>query len=233
MKTDHPEKKQSIPACILAGLIVLLTVIGTCVMIRSRSKGLLIADGLENLKYYTVDSNLFVGVVHLGYLILAAARGVESNDSVQLWTERFIYIAVTAVSLTFVVVVLFFAPFVGLAPLMQDANLYFHLIIPVLAIVSFCAFHRDRAIPLWETALALIPPVLYGLYYTIVLLVKGVHFPFTDWYGFAAGGVWGSVLTAAMIFLLTWALALLLRLGVGGTLRQARRRTNRVSVPEN
>ncbi len=217
METTNTAGKQSVASRCFAGAIVLMTAVGMYVMIARRNDGPLAARGLAGLRYFTADSNLLVGLVNL--VLLFSGR-------VRLWLERLVYIAAVAVSLTFVVVVCVFAPFLGLAPLVRDANLYFHLIVPVLAIASFCLCHRNRPIPLRETALALIPSVLYGIYYTAVLLVRGVHFPFTDWYGFAAGGVVGSVITAAGILLLTWVLALLLRFAAGGTARQARRREN-------
>ncbi len=220
--------KQERGKLLFAGLIVLLTVIGCCVMLSNTNEGLLTVFGLANLKFFTVDSNILIGLVYLAYLILAAAGSMERSDRLRLWMERMIYIATTAVSLTFVVVVCFFAPSLGLAPLLQDANLYFHLIIPVLAIAGFAVFRRDRLIPMWETALPLIPSVLYGLYYTAILLAEGVRFPDTDWYGFASGGVIGSVIIAAMIFLMTWGLALLLRLVSGGIVRQAGKRNSKV-----
>lgn len=187
-----------------AALIVLLALIGTAVTFTDRSEGLLTAFGLQNLRYFTVDSNLFLALVCLAELIAGLMGKTE------LWLERLRYMATVAVALTFTVVAVFFGPFVGFAPLYRNGNLFFHLLIPVAAILSFCLLYR-RTVPLRETFLALIPSVLYGIYYTAVLLVRGVRFPETDWYGFAAGGLVGSVLSAAGIFLTTWLLALLLR----------------------
>lgn len=216
------DKTRRILVLISSGLIVLLTALGSYVMLTNTNEGILTVYGISNLKFFTVDSNLLLGLTHLAYLILAVTGVLDNDDRVRLWMERLVYIATVAVSLTFTVVVFFFAPSLGLSPLLQDANLYFHLIIPVLAIVICCALHRGRVIPMKETAMALIPPVLYGVYYTLILLTRGVHFPETDWYGFANGGIVGSALTACGIFLVTWALALLLRLAAGSTYRQAR-----------
>ena len=200
---------------------MVLTVIGLSITFTSREEGILTVYGAENLKFFTVDSNLLLGLAHLAALLLGVTGVLGKNGQLRLWTERLLYVATAAVSLTLTVVVCFFAPSLGLGPLTQGANLYFHLIEPVLAIVIFCVFHRGRHIPLWETAAAVAPSVIYGLYYTAVLLVRGVRFPDTDWYGFASGGPIGSLLTAAAVFLLTWLLALLLRLAAGGTRRRA------------
>ena len=198
-------------ARLLSGLIAALTVLGTGIMLTNHDTGILTVYGLSNLKFFTVQSNLLVGIVHLLALLLPGRR---------LWLERLSYVATTAVMLTFTVVVCFFGPSLGYGELFRGANLFFHLIIPLLSAAHLCVFRRNRPISMGETAAALIPTVLYGTYYTAVLLVRGVHFPETDWYGFAAGGVVGSVITAAVILLLTWALALLLRLLAGGKARR-------------
>ena len=197
-------------------LIVILTVIGTVVMLTNKNNGILAVYGIDNLKFFTVESNLLLGIAHLLFVLLSGGWNGQPVKP-RLWLERLLFIATTATSLTFTIVVLFFGPMLGYAELFQGGNLYFHLIIPLLGIVSLSVFHRNRRIPMWETAAAMIPSVLYGLYYTAVLLFYGVHFPETDWYGFAAGGVIGSILTASAIFLTTWVLSAVLRLVSGGT----------------
>ena len=206
-----------------SGLIVVLTAIGAAVMFTKRNESILTAHGLQNLKYFTVDSNLFLSLACLAELVFAAAERAGRTDRDPPWLDTVIYAATVSVALTFTVVVLLFGPGIGYAPLFRGANLFFHLIIPVLAVAFFCTLRRDRQIPLGETALALIPPALYGAYYTAVLLLHGVHFPETDWYGFGSGGTARSVFTAAVILLLTWLLALLIRLLSGGRKCRARR----------
>ena len=215
------DRKNKTASLIASGLIAALTAVGVYVMLTYKGESILTAEGANNLQFFTVDSNLLLGLVHLAALILTAAGLTEKNRDLSLWTERLIYIATVAVALTFVVVAGFFGPQVGYPPLFMGANLFFHLINPVLGIAALCILHRNRPIPLWETAAALIPSVLYGLYYTIVLLIYGVHFPETDWYGFAAGGAVGSVVTAFGVFLTTWLLAMLLRVLSGGAKRRA------------
>ena len=218
------KSKRYVLTLLSSALIVVLTAIGAAVSLTSRSVNILTAFGLENLKYFTVDSNLLLGLVCLTELVLAAAVRAGAIARMPAWIDTLQYVATVAVALTFTVVMVFFGPAVGYAPLLREGNFYFHLIVPALALISFCTLRRGRFIPMAETALALIPSLLYGIYYTVVLLIYGAHFPFTDWYGFALGGVRGSLMSAAGIFLITWLLALLLRLAAGGTRRGAARR---------
>lgn len=193
-----------------SALIVVLTAIGACVMLTNSREGLLIVHGVRNFRYFTVDSNILLGLVHLALLITACVR----RGRTPLVLECLVYVATVATSLTFAIVVGFFGPSIGYGELFRDANLYFHGIVPVLGIVVLCVFHRRR-IPMRETLIAVIPSAVYGLYYTLVLLTRGVRFPDTDWYGFAQNGLGGSVVSAAGVFLVTWVLALLLRLAAG------------------
>ena len=202
---------------LLSGLIVVLTGIGTVIMLTNQEEGILAVYGAENLKFFTVESNLLIGIMHLIFLLPLAEDG-----RIRLWLERLIYVATVAVSLTFIVVVVFFGPSIGYSELFKGGNLFFHLLIPLMAILILCVFHRGRWIPMWETALALIPTVLYGLYYVLILILYGVHFPETDWYGFASGGVVRSVINASLMLLITWILALVLRAASGGSGRGKR-----------
>ena len=235
---------------ISSALIVLLAAVGAVITFTGTKEGLLTAAGLQNLKFFTVDSNLFLGLVCLADLALAVEDGRAAgkpgagDDSpagdptgeltlpacVHPWLDRLMYMAVVAVTLTFVIVAVAFGPAVGYGLLYREANLFFHLVVPLLALVSFTVLRRARpaplrVIPLRETALAVMPAVIYGLYYTAVLLIYGVRFPDTDWYGFAAGGVRGSVISALGVLLLTWLLALGVRLLAGG--RSPRKRTRK------
>ncbi len=214
--SSHTPQKKPVPALVSAGVIAALTMLGLYQMLTHTGGGILIVSGVRNLKHFTVDSNLLLGLVCLAYIVLTAAGVTARHPAVWLLAERALYVATVSVALTFTVVMLFFVPQTGLAPMIQGANLWFHLIDPVLAVVTFCAFHRDRPIPLRETAAALAPTVVYAVYYTAVVLVRGAHFPDTDWYGFTRGGVTGSIATAAGILLATWLLALALRLAAGG-----------------
>ena len=207
-----------------SAVIVLLTVWGLCLMFRSREEGILTARGLRNLKYFTVDSNLLAGLAHLAALVLSLTGASARRPRAAKAAESFLYISTVAVLLTFSVVVLFFGPTVGYRFLFRGTNLYYHLIIPVAACLFYCVFHRGRFIPMRETAAALIPALVYAVFYTVPILIRGAHFPVTDWYGFAKGGLSGSVIMASGIFLADWMIALLLRLAAGGTKKQSDRR---------
>ena len=134
--------------------------------------------GVSCFQYYTMDSNVF--------LLLACAlrawfeAGILWGKRLNVpdWVRVLRYTAVCTVALTFVVVVAVLAPLsggVGELPrlLFQGANLYHHLLCPLLAVLGFAILEgtalSDRRLACW----ALLPTVCYALV-AVVLNLLGV-----------------------------------------------------------
>ena len=185
------------------------------------------AGGLENLKYFTVLSNLLQGVVsaccawRLFTLLLGGRRPFPPG------LIRMKYMATTSVALTFFTVLGFLGPVFGYENMYQGANFWFHLVVPVLSMVDFCLVDREGTVKAREIPFAALPMLLYGLFYVGNLRLNGVGrgADTYDWYGFARGGP----KTAATVFLILTlsglVLAALLRLP-----RRARGRKKRFDV---
>ena len=119
-----------------------------------------------------------------------------------------------SVALTFTVVMTFLGPIYGYPGMFMGASLYMHLLVPLAAAADFCLLDRSGPVTIRDTFYALIPMALYAAVYIPNILINGVgEWPNTnDWYGFFAfGGVMAAVI-ALVILLVTWGLALLLRL---------------------
>lgn len=163
---------------------------------RVGKHGSLSAEGLQNLRYFTVLSNLLQGGVSLAYALGRRPRRLK-------------YAATVAVALTFFVVLLLLGPVYGYDSMYVGANFWFHLVVPVLAMVDFLFFDREGRFTLRDSLLTMLPMVAYSLFYMGNLLKNGVKD--NDWYGFAVHGP----PTAARVFLViligNWVIALLLR----------------------
>ena len=203
-----------------SALLIALAAVGAYLMLTNSEGEALTHRGLRSLIFFTVDSNLLMGLISVSDMAFCGAVLRGKRRMIPVWQERLYYMAVVSVSLTFGTVMLFLGPLLGYGAMFAGANLFFHLICPVLAILLFCGLHRGRYMPLWETLFALIPMALYGIYYTALLLIYGIHYPETDWYGFAAGGMRTAPFVAALITGATWGMAWLLRLAAGGRKRK-------------
>ena len=179
------KKGQSTAEIVLNAVIVIFTVIGIILMLTSNAEeGALQSSGLENFKFYTVLTNVFCGIVALIYLVsIFAKKGIEKMAALKL-------AAVCGVAITFAVVAFMFGPLYGFLQFYKRGNLYFHLLLPVTAIIEFLFIKRKR-LPFRYTVFAAIPTILYAIGYLLNILINGLGGPWpdtNDFYGFLNWG---------------------------------------------
>lgn len=174
---------------------------------------LLTATGMGNLKFFTVLSNLFSGLVSL-FLAGALIRQLRGGKSPGKGLLIAKYAATTSVALTFFMVLVMFTPLTGMTAMYSGANFWFHGVLPVVAMLEFCLLDEGPALRLRTSLWALLPTILYGTGYYGNILINGLggEWPNTnDFYGFAAWGMDKAPFVFAAILLSTWILALVLR----------------------
>ena len=151
--------------------------------------GALFTDqGIRTLRYFTVDSNLFLAIALLICLVpdLKALKGAPRPR----WAGYLRLSGVVGTSITFLVVLCFLGPVFGFHGMYSESSLYFHLLIPVFAFLIFVLSRSVRPLPFWPSvAFGMIPMVVYGFYYGGNLLLNGLEGPYgsNDWYGFLNG----------------------------------------------
>ena len=193
---------------IIDTLIIICVAYGTWLMFTKGSDGTgLLSSGLENLKYYTVLSNLFCGIIALAELVAHVSRKNKFNFTMLK------FMAATVTGLTAVIIAAFLQPTYPELDMYQGANLWFHLIVPIIAVVE-CIFTLDGAstMPFKHTLFTMIPSAVYGLLYMVNILIRGVGtWPDSnDWYGFLNWG-WEMGITIFMgIILITWLVSVVL-----------------------
>lgn len=170
---------------ILNLIIVIFAVIGIILMLTSEAEeGALQSSGLENFKFYTVLTNVFCGIVALIYLVcIFAKKDIGKMAALKL-------AAVCGVAITFAVVAFMFGPLYGFPNFYKRGNLYFHLLLPVTAIIEFLFIKRKR-LPFRYTVFAAIPTLLYAIGYLLNILINGIGGPWpdtNDFYGFLNWG---------------------------------------------
>ena len=124
-------------------------------------------------------------------------------------------VATIAVSLTFIIIFACFS-FVtpgGIGSLLQNNNLFFHLIIPVTSIVTFLFFEKTDVIKFDHTVYGLLPTALYEVYYTSVALsnMKNGEVPITyDWYYFLQNGKLIAIAISVFMLVVTYIITLVI-----------------------
>lgn len=163
----------------------------------------------EVFRYFTVLSNVFCALASAAAAVSAAAGGISFGVSVIKYT------ATCAVTVTMLTVFVFLAPTVGsLAPLIQEQDLYLHLICPSLAAATYLLFD-GTAMPFSFTLIGTSPVLLYGLLYLYKIMYAPEEKRWEDFYTFNRGGKW-PISFAAML-LGAFLISIVLR--AAGTLR--------------
>ena len=168
--------------------------------------------GLRTFCMFTVDSNILAGLTMLlcvPYTIDGIRTGYYHLPD---WVVVWMYIAVTAVCLTFLVSLFILAPVKGFVLIFSGSRFFLHGVCPVLSILTFCCFINSHLIRLRETILAMIPVFLYtAVYIVMVLFIGEEHGGWSDFYGFVTRvPAWVSLL---VILPLCFGITLLLRQG--------------------
>ncbi|MBO4678005.1 MAG: Pr6Pr family membrane protein [Oscillospiraceae bacterium] len=197
-------EKLSMAAKLATGILVF----GAWILMIRSVAGTLSDTGVRSLRYFTVLSNFLCGIAALIHFCFLAVR-----KSAPRWVLRLSYMGAAAVGVTLMVIMLFLGPLYGYREMLKGANLWFHLLIPLLAILDHILLEPGERPSFRDTFLCLIPVVLYGAGYVANLLINGVgEWPDTnDWYLFT---IWGTPVAACIamgILLLAWGIALALR----------------------
>ena len=168
--------------------------------------------GIRTFCMFTVDSNILMGLTMM-LCIPYTIDGLRSGYyHLPDWGVVLMHIAVTAVSLTFLVSLCILAPVKGFRLIFTGSRFFLHGVCPVLSIIAFCCFINSHLVRLWESPLALIPVGIYAVVYLVMVVFIGEeHGGWNDFYGFATRiPLWISLVS---ILPLTFGIATLLRLG--------------------
>ena len=173
------------------------------------------ATGMPIFKFFTVQSNMLMGIVALIFAIkeIQLLKGKITQIPIQHYIAKMA--ATTAVGLTFLVVFAYLGPVSkgGLLALLQNSNLFLHLIIPVVSILTFILFERTSIIKRKHTIYGLVSTVLYAIYYVINLsfhIENGKVSPVYDWYKFVQNGIWTVIIVLPMMLLVTYIITLII-----------------------
>ena len=211
-------KRQKV-AVTLNALIFATTVFATVSMIVGfyfmSDVKFLSESNFHAFKFFTVDSNVFAGLVALAYLIYRFSPAGKKSTKL----PRVLYVlklaATTGVTLTMMVTVFFLAPgsTTTYFAYFMNSNFFMHLVTPLLCIISFVFFEPTGKTPLAISLTGIIPTILYAAFYIpniFMHLDNGYVSPTYDWYGFLAGGLNTSWLVIPIMFILTWIFAVVL-----------------------
>jgi len=196
-------------------LIVLFVSIATlCMFLGIKfmpDKTLLQATKIEMFKFYTVDSNLLMGVISL--ILSIKEINLLKNKIETIPTSVYILklVGTASITITFLVTLLFLAPQYGFYAMYNNSNLFFHLIVPLLALISFILFEKFDS-KYRYSLFGLIPVGLYSIYYGAMIFF---HFDGKDsllkydFYGFLRGNINNVFITLPLLYIIGYSISTL------------------------
>ena len=204
-------KTKSYISTVLNLVIFILMVFGAIVMFTGfkfmhGEEVALETTKLGILKFFTFQSNVFMGIVAL----LFAITKIRST-ALYVWK----LIATGAVTLTFLIVFgdFWLALKIPIMSMLQNGNLIYPLVIPVLSILTFVFFERTERIKFRYTFLGMIPTFVYAIFYAIVVFThmeNGVVPKEYDWYGFTNAGIYAGIAVIPAMLILSYIICFLL-----------------------
>ena len=114
------------------------------------------------------------------------------------------------VTVTLLTVIVFLGPALGYKSQLSGAGFYYHLVGPLLAIVSFCFLERVFDLSFVLSLLGIVPVLLYGLFYLYKVVLCPEEKRWEDFYGYNKSGKWPISFAAMMVG--AFVICLLLRL---------------------
>ena len=204
---------------LILNIIIVIMVIGASIMMFTGfrfmpGKIILESNKLGMFKFFTVDSNLFMGIISLIFAIFEIRLLKGSINEIPKYMYILKLMATTSVTLTFIVVFAYLGPLVGNIYLMiLNSNLFFHLLVPVFSMITFIFFERNNKMSFKYSFYGLIPVIMYGLYYLINVLIhmdNGIVLPEYDFYYFVQNGIWTAIVVVPVMFIISYTISLIL-----------------------
>ena len=143
-----------------------------------------------------MQSNLLYGAYAAVFAVCQLIYRSQEKMPQPLYTLKYVF--TVGVTLTMLTVVLYLAPIVekSYPPLFKGANLYFHLLVPLLGVISFCFFESGVKLSAIQTFYGFLPFGLYGLFYSTNALTHAKNGEVDekyDWYRFLKGGTKSAI----------------------------------------
>ena len=148
-------------------------------------------------RFYTYNSNILsaaVSLVILIYELLSLSSGAAAFPE---WAILLRLTATTSVAVTFLTVLFFLAPIMGVKEMYTKDAFYMHLVGPVLAAVQFVFVENSFSISFPLSLLGVSTVIIYAVVYLIKVVKIGEdNGGWPDFYFFNQNGKWPISFTA-------------------------------------
>ena len=167
------------------------------------------AGNINAFQFFTVDSNILLLLCTITYVIYLALYLKKRIATIPKWVVVFKMAGTVGVTITFLVTVCFLTFLYGWH-LFVNSNLFFHVLCPIIACVSFFSAENAPKISFKASLWLMAPMICYGFYYVTNVLIhmeNGQVSYLYDFYGFAQGGAFSIVISLTIMLALNFGLS--------------------------
>lgn len=156
-------------------------------------------------RYYTTLSNIFAAVAAIPTVVFAVRRIAGGKNGIPRWAVLLRFSSTSMLTVTMMTVLCFLGLLYGYRSMYAGLNFWYHLVNPVLAILSFVLWEADSPLTKKAVLFGVLPTLLYGIVYVSMTVVLGPdRGGWPDFYGFNMGGFWyisvSVILFANLVF---------------------------------
>lgn len=142
--------------------------------------------GIKSFFLFTVNSNIFSSLGMMMVIPYAIDGLRKNNYHLPNWVVVFLHTGTTAVTLTFLISLVYLTPVRGLEFSFGGTNFFLHGVCPIFTMISFMFFITDHRVKLKEALWTLVPVIIYAaVYFFMVLVIGEENGGWSDFYGFA------------------------------------------------
>lgn len=197
---------------IITSLVILASIFMFTGIKFMPGKTLLEVSKIGMLKFYTVDSNILMAIASLIFAIYEIKLLKKQIKEIPKKIYILKFVSTSAITLTFLITAIFLAPQYGFYAMYNNNNLFLHLIVPVLSIITYIRYENYEN--KYRYAIyGIIPMFIYSIYYSSRILIHlnngGLTFKY-DFYGFLQGNINNIYIVIPIIYLTSYLIALFL-----------------------
>lgn len=178
----------NIISLILNLLIVAFTVYAVSTFYTGTGSGNMMVQGTESFRFFTVDSNILAAVMSAVMLVFNIKRIKNADCKIPTAVRLVKFMSTVAVTLTMITACFFLSTVYTLELMISGSCFFLHLITPLLAIFACTVFEAEEKMSFKKMLSGLVPTVVYGTVYVIMVLVLGKeNGGWEDFYSFNSG----------------------------------------------
>lgn len=223
---ERTKKIFNIFSLILNLLILCFTVYAVSTFYTGTGDGNMAVQGTTSFRYFTVDSNILAAILSAVMLVFNFKKIKNINAEIPGTVRLLKFMSTVAVTLTMITACFFLSTVYSLKMMISGNCFFLHLITPLLAILACTVFEADKKMSFKEMLSGLIPTVVYGAVYVVMVLIIGkANGGWEDFYSFNSGILENKWYLSIFIMLFaTFLISLVLRAIYNGIAKQVNKK---------